>query len=251
MGHQHGVSAPRPKKYGGAKNGAILDLSNGLVMGLVLLAGVLLGAGLCAAYTIYANWQRARQLHEPLVPATWPLATRSLLTSEERDGLAWLKTTFHDHMVMVKVPVLRFTLPTHKSQDTAAQRWQTLLNGVYCTYTVCTPQGKVVGCVDLPGKHGLPQSARALKEKLLSDCGLAYTVVVLADLPKSTAMRAAFLGEAQEQEALPHQTTRGGDSNFQADLAAFNKRAQQEAKATALARLNKTNKVSKALGAGP
>ena len=222
-----------------------MDLSNGLGMGLGLAAGALLGAGL------YAGWLRSRKVSEPQVPDKWPLAARSLLTREERDALKWLGGIFHDHLVMVKVPVLRFTVPVpdaastspstsvNKAKDTAAQRWQELLNGVYCTYTVCTSQGKVVGCVDLPGKRGLPQTTRGLKEKLLSDCGLAYTVVVLADLPESTAMRAAFLGEAQQQESLTHQTTRGGDSNFQADLASFNRRARRQAKATALARLNK------------
>ena len=209
-----------------------MDLFKWSVMGLALVVGTLLGAGL------YAWWLRARRVPDPLVPDKWPLTARSLLTSQERAGLKWLTATFDDHLVMVKVPVLRFTVPTHKKQESTAERWQELLNGVYCTYTVCTPQGKVVGCVDLPGKHGLSQATRALKEKLLSDCGLAYTVVLVADLPKSTAMRAAFLGEAQE-EPLPHQTTRGGDSNFQADLASFNRRTQHEAKATALARLNK------------
>jgi hypothetical protein len=97
----------------------------------------------------------------------------------------------------------------------------------------------VVGCVDLPGKRGLSQARRELKEKLLSDCGIAYTVVLLAELPKSTAMRAAFLGEALEEEQPTHQTTRGGDSNFHADLASFNRRARQVAKDAALAQLNK------------
>lgn len=210
-----------------------MDLSEWSMMGLTLAAGTLLGAGL------YAWWLRTRQVPDPLVPDKWPLATRGLLSSQERDVLQWLQATFHDHMVMVKVPVLRFTVPVHKAQDATTQSWQELLKGVYCTYAVCTLQGKVVGCVDLPGKRGLPQATRELKEKLLSDCGLAYTVVLLADLPKGTAMRAAFLGDAQEEDLLPHQTTRGGDSNFQADLASFNKRARQEAKTTALARLNK------------
>ena len=213
-----------------------MDLSKWWVIGLALTAGMLLGAGL------YRGWLRTRRVPDPLVPDTWPLTARNLLTSEERAGLKWLATTFHDHLVMVKVPVLRFTVPTPKKHEGIDPRWQELLDGVYCTYTVCTPQGKVVGCVDMPGKRGLPQTTRALKEKLLSDCGIAYTVVLVSDLPKSSAMRAAFLGEAHQQEPLPHQTTRGGDSNFQADLAAFNQRARQEAKATALARLNKKTK---------
>ena len=219
------------KKWGGT-----LDLSKWSMMGLALVAGMLLGAGL------YRGWLRTRRVLDPLVPDTWPLTARNLLTSGERAGLKWLATTFHDHLVMVKVPVLRFTVPAPKKHEGINPRWQELLDGVYCTYTVCTPQGKVVGCVDMPGKRGLPQTTRALKEKLLSDCGIAYTVVLVSDLPKSSAMRAAFLGEAHQQETLPHQTTRGGDSNFQADLAAFNQRARQEAKATALARLNKKTK---------
>lgn len=210
-----------------------MDFIAWLMVGLGLVVGTLSGAGL------YALWLRNRHAAEPLVPDKWPLAARSLLTGEEHDVLQWLKSTFHDHIVMVKVSVLRFTSPTHKGKDDEAPRWQERLNGVYCTYTVCTPRGRVVGCVDLPGKRGLSQARRELKEKLLSDCGMLYTVVRAADLPKSTSMRAAFLGEAQEEEHLPHQTTRGGDSNFHADLASFNRRATQVAKEVALAKLNK------------
>lgn len=210
-----------------------MDLSNWLMMGVGLLAGTPLGAWL------YGRWLSTRPQPDPPVPDTWPLAARSLLTSEERAGLRWLKATFHDQMVMIKVPVLRFTVPTHEVHDSAAQRWQELLKGVYCTYTVCTPKGRVTGCVDLQTKRAMHQASRDLKEKLLSDCGLAYTVVALDKLPEGAAMRAAFLGEEQEPEPVRHQTTRGGDSNFQADLASFNRRARQEAKDAALAKLNK------------
>ena len=209
-----------------------MDFATWWMTGLWLAAGTLLGAGL------HALWLRNRRAMEPLAPDKWPLAARSLLTVEERKVLQWLTDIFHDHIVMVKVSVLRYTVPTPKGKNDEAQRWQDILNGVHCTYTVCTPQGQVVGCVDLPGKLGLSQAQRAFKEKLLSDCRIAYTVVLLTDLPKSTSMRAAFLGEAL-QEQLPQQTTLGGDSNFQADLASFNRRAKQLAKDAALAQLNK------------
>ena len=200
--------------------------------GLWLAMGALLGAGL------HALWLRNRRALEPLAQGKWPLAARSLLTAQESKVLQWLTDTFHDHIVMVKVSVLRYMAPTPKGKNDEAQRWQDILNGVHCTYTVCTPQGQVVGCVDLPGKHGLSPAQRAFKEKLLSDCGIAYTAVLLTDLPKRTSMRAAFLGEAL-QEQQPQQTTLGGDSNFQADLASFNRHAKQVAKEAALAQLNK------------
>ena len=209
-----------------------MDFPTWWMAGLGLAVGALLGAGLRAL------WLRNRQAVEPLAPNKWPLAARSLLTGEERKVLQWLTAAFHDHIVMVKVSVLRYTVPTPKGENHETRRRQDILNGVHCTYTVCTPQGLVVGCVDLPGKRGLSQAQRAFKEKLLADCGIAYTVVLLTDLPKGTSMRAAFLGEAQ-QEQLPHQTTLGGDSNFQADLASFNRRAKQVTKDAALAQLNK------------
>ncbi len=208
-----------------------MGLSAGWMVVIGLFGGVLVGVG-AAVW-----WQRNRQPEELLTPDTWPLAARSLMSGEDQEVLQWLKDAFHDHQIMLKVSVLRFTVPTDRKNEADALRWQTLLNGVYCTFTVCTAQGQVVGCVDVPGKRGLSQPKRAMKEKMLSDCGIAYTVVTAADLPASAAMRAAFLGEVAE-EIPTVEPTRGGDSNFHADLASFNRRAKRLAKDAALARLN-------------
>ena len=71
----------------------------------------------------------------------------------------------------------------------------------YATFTVCTLQGKVVGCVDVPGKLALTQASRELKEALLLDCGIAYTVVNAFNLPDASTMRELFLGEAASADA--------------------------------------------------
>lgn len=208
-----------------------MALFSSWVVALGWLGGMLAGAGLAAW------WLRSRQPAELVSPDVWPLAARSLMSSEDHEVLQWLKDAFHDHTVTLKVSVLRFTVPTDRKNEVEARRWQELLNGVYCTFTVCTAQGLVVGCVDVPGKRGLSQIKRTMKEKLLSDCGIAYVVVTAADLPASAVMRAAFLGEVAEE--LPQaEPTQGGDSNFHADLASFNRRAKRQAKDAALARLN-------------
>lgn len=142
---------------------------------------------------------------------------------------------------MVKLPVLRFTTPASKEKTGGTPRWQDLLNGVYCTFTVCTANGNVVGCVDVPGKRGLSRPNRELKESLLSDCHIAYTVVRSVKLPKASAMRAAFLGELEVEEQLEHQETRGGDSNFHAELDCFTREKRIAAKEAALKELNKND----------
>jgi hypothetical protein len=196
--------------------GQILSLLVGLI------GGVLVGA------LVYA-WHLERKNRVKLrVPERWPLLSRVLVNATEEKVWSWLRETFHDHQVQVKIPVLRFTALTDKEKEKgkakASARLENeclleRLSGVYTTFTVCTLAGKVVGCVDVPGKVVAPKSTRELKETLLSDCGIAYIVVNPSSLPTGSAMRAAFLGEAPNVEE--HQTTLGGSTNFHADMKAF------------------------------
>jgi hypothetical protein len=141
--------------------------------------------------------------------------------------------------VMVKVPVMRFTIPSsknrpeNKDQKDKEQNWHELLNGVYCTFVVSSLDGKVVGCVDVPGKRGLAKAHREMKESLLLECGIGYTTVRSSSLPSAGAMRMAFLGEAEmlEPEA---QATRAGDSSFHAALDTFTSEKVRVAKAAAI-----------------
>lgn len=217
-----------------------MDLFTFFLAVLALLVGVGIGVAL------YALFLRNKANAKLRLPAKWPLAPRGIVTSDELEVLKWLRTTFHDHSVMVKLPVLRFTTPTSKEENGGSDRWQELLGGVYCTFTVCSPNGKVVGCVDVPGKRDISRDARKLKESLLSDCSIAYTLVRQNALPKGSAMRAAFLGELEVEDQVEDQETRGGDSSFHADLDAFTRQKKQAAKEAALRELNKNNDVKPA-----
>lgn len=222
-----------------------MNLTTFLMTGL----GLLVGAGIGVA--LYAWWLQKKSAASLRLPHKWPLVARVLMTNEEYEVLRWLHGTFHDHLVMVKLPVLRFTTPAGKEKTGTAPRWQELLNGVYCTFTVCTANGNVVGCVDVPGKRGMSKPNRDLKESLLSDCHIAYTVVRSVKLPKGSAMRAAFLGELQAEDQLDHQETRGGDSSFHADLDSFTRQKKLAAKDAALKELNKNDSVKATSGVQP
>ena len=215
-----------------------MDISTLLMTGLALLAGAVIGATSCAW------WFQEQDKNAPL-PSKWPLTARRLMTTEEHEVLKWLSKTFPTHLVMVKLPVVRFTVPLSNEKTAESKRLQALLEGVYCTLTVCTVGGSVLGCVDVPGKRGLPRGNRDLKEALLSDCAIAYTVVRGFDLPRASAMRAAFLGELDIEEEPVHQDTRGGDSSFQADLDAFTAKTRSDAKKAALNALNKDSDIKR------
>ena len=172
-----------------------------LIAAAAALAGIVLGA---AVRTLWMRWVAKRQRR---IPLHWPLNARLVANTEEQRVWVWINKVFFDHHILVKLPVTRFTLP--QSQD-EGQHWFKLLSSVYCTFTVCTPGGRVVGCVDVPGRAGLSRGNRQLKLTLLSQCGIGYWVIRSSGLPTLTEIREEFLGAAdttvrsagKEEEAI-------------------------------------------------
>jgi len=179
-------------------------------------AALALGAGLGA--WAYAMHQRSKELAKRRIPRKWPLAVRALVNSREKLVWRWLMRAFLDHHVMVKLPVTRFTMPQVREEG---PHWFQLLSGVYCTFTVCTPEGHVIGCVDVPGPQGLSLSNQTLKHTLLTQCNIRYWVVDPENLPNATTIRAAFLGEqAVIKENLERVRTEAEFAQTRANLKA-------------------------------
>ena len=144
-------------------------------------------------------WADHRAREQRIIPKHWPLSTRQLVNSEEMRVWHWLARAFYDHHIMIKLPVTRFTLPRDSEQS---MHWYRLLGGVYCTFTICKTDGRVVGCLDVPGRNALPRSTRMLKHSLLTQCGLPYWVVRSSSLPTVAEIRAEFLGETPTAQTL-------------------------------------------------
>ena len=142
---------------------------------------------------------RPDRKRSPSYPKHWPLTPRAIVNSEEVRVWHWLSRAFYDHQIMIKLPVTRFTVPRDMEKGMV---WYRLLNGVYCTFTVCRADGRVVGCIDVPGKNAMPRSTRLLKHSLLTQCELPYWVVRSSSLPTVSEIRAEFLGETPTAQTL-------------------------------------------------
>ena len=153
---------------------------------LFFIAGLGLGAGMLYVY------QRRQTRAQRRIPRDWPLAVRPLVNNRERLVWVWLSKVMFDQQILLKLPVTRFTSP---KRGTDAAHWYRLLNGVYCSFTVCSMEGHIIGCIDVPGPQGLSMSNQTLKHNLLSHCGVHYLVVDPANLPHLIQIRTAFLGE--------------------------------------------------------
>lgn len=185
--------------------------------GWMIVAGLMLLSGALGAYA-YALSLKMKEQAKRRIPRKWPLAVRPLVNGRERLVWRWLVSAFLDHHIMVKLPVTRYTLPQAKDES---KHWFEMLGGVYCTFTVCTPEGAVIGCVDIPGPQGLSLSNQTLKHTLLSQSNIRYWVVDPDHLPSVITVRAAFLGEqAVIQEALERAQTEDEFDQTRANLKA-------------------------------
>jgi len=174
--------------------------------GWMIVAGLML-ASAAGGWFAFAERHKRRELAKRRIPRKWP----------------------------VKVPVTRFTMPQVKEEG---QHWFQILSGVYCTFTICTPEGNVIGCIDVPGLQGLSLSNQTLKHTLLSQCNIRYWVVDPENLPNTTSIRAAFLGEqAVIKEALDRVRTEEEFNQTRAALKAALSR-QRNAHPSDFARLD-------------
>lgn len=144
-------------------------------------------------------WAERMAKRKRRIPKHWPLSARPLANGEELQVWHWLARTFYDHHVMIKLPVTRFTLPKDPDEG---KIWYGLLGSVYCTFTICRSDGRVVGCIDVPAKAGISRTVRQIKHSLLTQCGLPYWVIRSDNLPTVAEIRGEFLGETPLTQSM-------------------------------------------------
>lgn len=152
-----------------------------------------------AALAAAGLWLRSRRRRGRRLPQQLPVRPRLVLGRSERQVWLWLRQVFPQHHIMVKLPVTRFTLPR---QPEGARKWFGLLGSVYCTFTLCDEQGRVVGCVDVMDERRLSRGNRQLKQTLLSQCRIGYWALTPEAMPEPWTLRAEFLGADATDDAF-------------------------------------------------
>ncbi len=125
--------------------------------------GAVIGVAIGAALLHWYNQSEQRKRRR--IPKEWPLRIRPLVNNREKKVWLWLSKVMFDQQILIKLPVIRFTAPSDRDD---AAHWYQLLNGLYCTFTVCGADVHVIGCVDVPGRFGLARKNRVLKQTLRS-----------------------------------------------------------------------------------
>ena len=103
-----------------------------------LLLGAALGLG----------WSLLRRKRQSEILTEWALTTRPLFNPKERLFFRLLCDALPHHVVLAKMPLIRFCRPVDLAQ---VRYWHELLGSIYVTFVVCAPNGRVLAALDARG----------------------------------------------------------------------------------------------------
>jgi Protein of unknown function (DUF2726) len=169
---------------------------------LALLVGALV-------WLLLARGQRAPAQADPL-PREWALSPRPVFSSDERRVYRLLREALPHHIVLSKLPLVRFCQP-NDPQD--VRYWYQLLGAIHVTFAVCSANGRVLAAVDLDTDRGNSQRATQIKQAVLATCRVRYLRCPMDNLPsiaelqllvpQSVASRAPQAATAQPPRTVP------------------------------------------------
>ncbi len=138
-------------------------------------------AGLVAALLL----RRPRRERKPL-PTEWSLSPRPVFSADERRVFRLLREALPHHVVMCKLPMVRFCQPT-EARD--VRYWYELLGGISVNFAICSPNGRVLAAIDIETDR--PGSTRSLqiKQAVLAACRIRYLRSSVDHLPSATELQ--------------------------------------------------------------
>jgi hypothetical protein len=133
---------------------------------LALLATAVAGP---AALLLFQRSQRRRP--PPPLPDEWALGPRPVFNAEERRVYRQLREALPHHVVLSKLPLVRFSQPNDPQQ---VRYWYKLLGGLHVTFAVCSANGRVLAAIDLDSERGPSRRVLKIKQAVLAACRVRY-----------------------------------------------------------------------------
>ncbi|HRZ60600.1 MAG TPA: DUF2726 domain-containing protein [Rubrivivax sp.] len=148
---------------------------------------------------VIARWLQRRR--EPPLPTEWALSGRPVFTSDERKVYRHLREALPQHIVLAKLPLLRFS----QADDPQRVRyWYELLGGILVTYAVCSANGRVLLALDLDTDRSSGSGrSQQIKENVLAACKVRYLRIPVAQLPSAQELQ-LLLPQPTAASRTPH-----------------------------------------------
>ena len=132
-----------------------------------------------AVALIYAALRHAYK-KPPRLPTEWALAPRPVFSTDERRVYRLLREALPHHIVLSKLPLVRFCQPTDPNE---VRYWFDLLGTGHVTFAICSANGRVLAAIDLNTDRGESRRALQIKQSVLSACRVRYLRCAIDQLP--------------------------------------------------------------------
>lgn len=157
----------------------MLQSSPWFVAGAILLLGSVLIA--------VVAWRRRRlTARQPLLPDEWPLAPRPVFSAEERQVYRQLREALPQHVVLSKLPLVRFC---HPHDPGRIRYWYELIGALNVSFAICTGSGRVLAAIDIESPSLRSRRGQRIKQSVLAACEVRYLRCKADALPTIPELR--------------------------------------------------------------
>ncbi len=125
---------------------------------------LLAGAGLL--WLLHGRSPRKRPL-----PTEWTVTARPVFSTEERRVYRQLREALPHHILLSKLPLVRFCQPTDPQE---VRYWYQLLGTVHVAFAICSANGRVLAAIDLDSGRSSTRRSQQIKQSVLAACRVRY-----------------------------------------------------------------------------
>jgi hypothetical protein len=139
----------------------------------------------------------------PPLPAEWALTPRPVFGNDERRVYRLLREALPHHVVLAKLPLVRFCQPSDVSN---VRYWYDLLGAHHVAFAVCSANGRVLAAIDLESDRANSRRVMQIKQAVLSACRVRYLRCAPHQLPTLAELQLLLPQSGHTQQGLrgPH-----------------------------------------------
>ncbi len=123
---------------------------------------------------------RRRRMEAKPLPTEWTLTARPVFNADERRVYRQLREALPHHIVLSKLPLVRFCQPSDPQQ---VRYWYELLGAIHVGFAVCSANGRVLAAIDIDNERSNPRRSIHIKQKVLAACRVRYLRCPIDHLP--------------------------------------------------------------------
>jgi hypothetical protein len=147
---------------------------------------VAVALSLVALVLLVAILLARRPRRPPPLPTEWALSARPVFSTDERRVYKLLREALPHHVVLSKLPLVRFSQP---SDPARVRYWYDLLGAINITFAVCSANGRVLAAIDLDTDRGNSRRILQIKQSVLGACRIRYLRCPVDNLPTAAELQ--------------------------------------------------------------